>query len=233
MTRDAMPLEKAPKRHGSLLHSNLHHESGHCRNPVTKVCEQIGKDHIMDFNVLRHFVKNGWLKNLQAEPCSDNRLTSIHGEKSTATPIAKKTICPTVLKCAWMHYSDFREHRFVGKDALSPVAKELLQRCHLFLTTDLPFECPDPKFSLWKCILNLLSFRNAIRRREESWRNKGAFECWPFIRQSEYTLANAEESARGECLSEYLNILMEVNVSLNESIPDSQIRSGSGFHVVL
>lgn len=100
-----------------------------------------------------------------------------------------------IFRGAWVTYSDLREYRLVGKDAPNEKVRSILERCQLFLTTDLPFEWPEPKISLLSGILNLLSFGSIARRSEKRLRELGEADYWPFIRKSDYV--NALTQAQG------------------------------------
>lgn len=91
-----------------------------------------------------------------------------------------------IFLAAWVTYSDLREYRLAGKDAPKEKTLAALERCRLFLTTDLPFEWPKPKVGVVPSILNLLSFGLISRRSEEQLRQIGEVDYWPFIRKSDY-----------------------------------------------
>lgn len=84
----------------------------------------------------------------------------------------------------------------MGKDAPSKKVRAILERCRLFLTTDLPFEWPEPKISMLAGILNFLLFGSIARRSEEQLRKFGEVDYWPFIRMSDYTAALTQERGR-------------------------------------
>jgi len=94
-----------------------------------------------------------------------------------------------IFRAVWVTYSDLRQYRLVGKDVPSEKTLAILERCRLFLTTDLPFEWPEPKPSLFSGILNFLSFGLIARRNEKQLRQLGEVDYWPFIRKSDYLAA--------------------------------------------
>ncbi len=59
----------------------------------------------------------------------------------------------------------------VGKDAPSEKVRAILERCQLFLTTDLPFEWPEPKTSVLSGILNLFSFGSIAHEARSDFEN--------------------------------------------------------------
>ena len=87
---------------------------------------------------------------------------------------------------AWVTYSDFREHRLTGKDTPDVKALAVLERCRLFLKSDLPFEWPTPKVGVVSAMLNLLSFGCIARRNEKRLQQVGDLDYWPFIRKADY-----------------------------------------------
>jgi hypothetical protein len=106
------------------------------------------------------------------------------------------TALNAIFRGAWVTYSDLREYRLVGKDAPSEKVQAILESCRLFLTTDLPFEWPEPKIRMFAGILNLLSFGSISRRSEERLRKLGEVDYWPFIRKADYMAALTQEHGR-------------------------------------
>jgi len=88
-----------------------------------------------------------------------------------------------IRECVWLHYSDVREHRLTGKDALNSEARQLLERCLLFLTTGLKFEWPVPVVSLKHGLLRLVGLGSFVENR---YKRTGDQEVWPFQRRSDY-----------------------------------------------
>src|SRR6266852_4943337 len=62
----------------------------------------------------------------------------------------------------------------------------LLERCLLFLSSDVEFQWPPPKFRLWYGILRLLGFGRTLKQREEEEMSIGDVDVWPFLRKAEY-----------------------------------------------
>ena len=98
-----------------------------------------------------------------------------------------------IFRGVWVTYSDLRTHRMIGRDAPKEEVRAVLERCRLFLTTDLPFEWPEPKTGVLPSILNLLSLGSIARRSAEQLRGLGEVDYWPFIRKSDYTAARTQE----------------------------------------
>jgi hypothetical protein len=87
---------------------------------------------------------------------------------------------------AWGQFSDLRVHKLTGRDAPQPERLAFLERCYLFLTSDLEFEWPIPKPSIVKGILEMVGVRRSFRVSEENYRSLGEFDVWPFLRRSDY-----------------------------------------------
>jgi hypothetical protein len=87
---------------------------------------------------------------------------------------------------AWGQYSDLRVHMLTGRDTPTPERHAILERCASFLRTDLEFEWPVPKPSIWKGISQAVGLGRLFRASEEKYRSKGDFEVWPFLRKTDY-----------------------------------------------
>jgi hypothetical protein len=86
----------------------------------------------------------------------------------------------------WFCYSDTSEHTLTNKYAVNDEQRAILERCVLFLGTDLEFQWPPPKFRLWYGILRLLGFGRTLKRREEQEMSIGEVDAWPFLRKTQY-----------------------------------------------
>jgi hypothetical protein len=89
---------------------------------------------------------------------------------------------------AWGQFSDLRVHTLSGRDTPAPERRAVLERCYLFLRSDLEFEWPMPKPSIRKGLLQMLGLRRRLSASEEDYKSKGEFDVWPFIRISDYEL---------------------------------------------
>src|ERR1700686_3109100 len=81
------------------------------------------------------------------------------GEEDSALPAIKANV--------WMLYSDLHRHKLTGKHEPNAEIRALLERCVLFLDTDLAFEWPVPKVTLSNIGKNLRSRVGRWLRREE------------------------------------------------------------------
>jgi len=86
----------------------------------------------------------------------------------------------------WFFYSDLKTHTLTGKHALNDERRAFLERCILFLKSDVEFQWPRQKFRPWHGILRLLGLGRTIKRREQEEMSIGDKEVWPFLRKAEY-----------------------------------------------
>ncbi len=91
-----------------------------------------------------------------------------------------------ILDFAWGQFSDLRVHKLTGRDAPTAERRACLERCYLFLRSDLEFEWPLPKPSIARGLLQIISLGRWFRASEEEYRSKGDFEVWPFFRKADY-----------------------------------------------
>ena len=87
---------------------------------------------------------------------------------------------------AWGQFSDLGAHKLTGRHAPTPERRAFLERCVLFLKTDLEFEWPLPKPSPARGLLEMIGLGRRFRAAEEEYTSKGDFEVWPFFRKADY-----------------------------------------------
>jgi hypothetical protein len=87
---------------------------------------------------------------------------------------------------AWTQFSDLRTHTLTGRDSPTLERRTALERCYLFLRTDLEFEWPAPTDSVGRGLLQILTLGRLFRPSQEEYKSKGDFEVWPFLRRSDY-----------------------------------------------
>lgn len=90
-----------------------------------------------------------------------------------------------ILQFAWGQFSDLRVHTVTGRDAPPPDQRARLERCLLFLQTDLPFEWPLPP-GVGKGLLRIVTLGHWPATSDEEYKSKGDFEVWPFLRRNDY-----------------------------------------------
>lgn len=86
----------------------------------------------------------------------------------------------------WFCYSDTSEHTLTGKHALSKENRAVLERCLLFLKSDLEFQWPPTKISLWYPLLRLIGLGRVVNRKIEKEMGIGDVGVWPFFKNAEY-----------------------------------------------
>ena len=85
----------------------------------------------------------------------------------------------------WPYQDDFREYRVGHGTTLSSEERALLERCVLFLQTELPYEWPSrlERLGHW------LKRRFARSTPAGVSAERGALEVWPFYRQEDWRVA--------------------------------------------
>lgn len=86
----------------------------------------------------------------------------------------------------WFCYSDTSEHTLNGKHALSKENRAILDRCMLFLKSDLEFQWPATKLRLWYPLLRLIGLGRIVNRRLEKEMSVGDVDVWPFLKKAQY-----------------------------------------------
>ena len=90
----------------------------------------------------------------------------------------------------WALYSDLHQHRLTGVHTPTRPVKALLERCVLFLESDVAFEWPVPTIRLSNLTDALVSrVRRAFTRStrgEDPQTSAGDEDVWPFFRSDDY-----------------------------------------------
>lgn len=109
-------------------------------------------------------------------------------------------IIKPMLEWCWGLYSDTRNHKLIGRDALPEEVLKTIARCILFLQTDKEYEWPyfDSsnsllRFSLGEIVISILSLGQYLRDKKkekgkkfEEFKKFGDYHVWPFHLQTEY-----------------------------------------------
>jgi len=114
----------------------------------------------------------------------DGRITN--DEFMSSFPRGSDLALLAVLDFAWRQFSDLRVHTLTGRDSPTPERQAMLERCLLFLSTDLEFEWPSPRHSIGRQLLQVLTLGRCFRLSAEEYKSKGEFEVWPFLRRGDY-----------------------------------------------
>ena len=86
----------------------------------------------------------------------------------------------------WFFYSDLRAHTLTGKYAVNDEGRAFLERCILFLKSNVEFQWPRQKFRPWYGILRLFGFGPTLKRREKEEMSIGDTGVWPFLKKAQY-----------------------------------------------
>ena len=89
-----------------------------------------------------------------------------------------------IFTSVWFCYSDTTEHSLSSDVRMKNL--DIAERCVTFLGSDLEFEWPQPKISLWFGFLRLLGAARAMKDREERRMSRGDKEWWPFLSRHDY-----------------------------------------------
>ena|SRR5882724_9195409 len=86
----------------------------------------------------------------------------------------------------WFCYSDTSEHTLTGKHAMTDEGRATVERCLLFLKSDIEFQWPTTKLRLWYSVLRLVGFGRLVNRRVGNEMSVGDVDVWPFLKKAEY-----------------------------------------------
>ena len=84
----------------------------------------------------------------------------------------------------WFLYSDVQTHFLTGKHAPNDENRMFLERCILFLQSDLEFQWPLQKCRPWCGLLRFFGLRRVAARGEDEEMPIGDKEVWPFLNLS-------------------------------------------------
>lgn len=91
-----------------------------------------------------------------------------------------------IFEKVWSFYSDLRTHKLIGSYSPSPHGRALLERCHLFLNTDLEFGWPPPLLNVPLTMLSIATLGLVARIHEKKYARLGDYDVWPFLRKIDY-----------------------------------------------
>lgn len=86
----------------------------------------------------------------------------------------------------WYCYSDTSEHTLTGKHALTEEGRAFIERCLLFLNSDLEFRWPPTRLRIWYPLLRLVGLGRIVNRQLEREMSIGDVAVWPFLKRAEY-----------------------------------------------
>jgi hypothetical protein len=91
-----------------------------------------------------------------------------------------------ILEAAWLQFSDLRTHKLTGRDSPAPERRAMLERCCMFLSTDLEFQWPPFKSAIGQGLLQLIGLGRPLEAIQREYKSAGDFEVWPFLKRSDY-----------------------------------------------
>ena len=86
----------------------------------------------------------------------------------------------------WFFYSDVKTHTLTGRHALNDARRAFVERCIVFLKSDVEFQWPRQRFRPWSGLLRLLGFGRVLRRCEEFESDVGDKDAWPFLDRAQF-----------------------------------------------
>jgi hypothetical protein len=94
----------------------------------------------------------------------------------------------------WFGYSDTSEHTMTGKHASNDEGRALVERCVLFLRTDLEFQWPVPSsLCLWYSFLRLVGLGWIATRWGKQDMSIGDVDVWPFLKKADCEEARSKQ----------------------------------------
>ena len=88
---------------------------------------------------------------------------------------------------AWCLYSDFKEYKLRGKNALSKSDKLEVAHWVLFLKSDIEYDWPCS--SIFHELLHCVTFGKFGKSRITLWQKHGDISAWPFISKQQLDIA--------------------------------------------
>jgi hypothetical protein len=96
----------------------------------------------------------------------------------------------------WMLYSDMKEYKLKGKDALEKIVKNEVARWVLFLKSNYEYNWPYVPFL--QRVLHTVSFGLLGTSYTKVWGLSGNIEVWPFLKVEHFTKAKEEHGYLGK-----------------------------------
>jgi len=99
-------------------------------------------------------------------------------------------------KGGWLLYSDLKEYKLKGRDALENVVRKEVVRWVLFLKSD--FEYSWPKVSFMQRIMHAWTLGVFGTSYSKAWTSAGDIEMWPFLNQEQFNKAKEQSGYLGK-----------------------------------
>ena len=107
-----------------------------------------------------------------------------------------KAIKEVFFNGGWSLYSDMKEYKLNGQDALEAVVKKEVARWVLFLKSN--YEYNWPNVPLLQRALHMLTFGLLGTSYEKVWRSAGDVDVWPFLKTAHFTKAKEKHGYLGK-----------------------------------
>lgn len=107
-----------------------------------------------------------------------------------------KAINEVFFNGGWMLYSDMKEYKLKGKDALENVVKKEVARWVLFLKSNYEYSWPYVPFL--QRLLHALTFGLLGTSYTKVWAASGDIDVWPFLKAAHFARAKEEHGYLGK-----------------------------------
>lgn len=107
-----------------------------------------------------------------------------------------KAINEIFFKGGWFLYSDLKEYKLKGKDALATLVKKDVARWVLFLKSNNEYRWPDVPFR--QRVLHAITFGMLGLSYKKSWSASGDVDIWPFLKAEDLAKAKEEQGYLGK-----------------------------------
>ena len=111
-------------------------------------------------------------------------------------PSEDKAINEVFCNGGWRLYSDMKEYKLKGNDALEQLVKKEVARWVLFLKSNEEYSWPN--VSALQRVLHTVSFGLLGTSYAKVWASSGDVEVWPFLKVAHFTKARAEHGYLGK-----------------------------------
>ena len=93
-----------------------------------------------------------------------------------------------IRQAMWQVYDDLYRHTLTGKWALSDQQRKAVERCILFLRSNLEYQWPPQPLGnpLARLLVGIMTLGFIPRYFDKKWRACGSWEVWPFISVGEF-----------------------------------------------
>ena len=107
-----------------------------------------------------------------------------------------KAVYEVFFNGGWTLYSDMKEYKLKGKNALESIVKKEVARWVLFLKSNYEYSWPFVPFK--KRVLHFLTFGVLGTTYAKTWKAAGDLKVWPFLTVEQFNKAKEEHGYLGK-----------------------------------